>query len=113
MCSGSILNVVLEENGEDKESEKVTNEEVIEHVGQKRTLLNNTLHRKANWVGHVLRRNYFIYYLIEGQMTEVNGVGRIRTQLLDDLINRRYWEQKGEDEDRKKMESTVYQSNIQ
>jgi hypothetical protein len=31
-------------------------------------------------------------------MTEVKGVGRIRTQLLDDLRNRRYWELKKEAE---------------
>jgi hypothetical protein len=35
-------------------------------------------------------------------MTEVKGVGRRRTQLLDDLRNRRrYWELKEEVEDRK------------
>jgi hypothetical protein len=34
-------------------------------------------------------------------MTEVKGVGRRRTQLLDDLRNRRrYWELKEEAEDR-------------
>ena len=34
-------------------------------------------------------------------MTEVKGVGRIRTQLLDDLRNRRrYWEVKEKAEDR-------------
>jgi hypothetical protein len=39
---------------------------------------------------------------IEGQMTEVKGVGRI-TKLLDDLKNRRrYWELKEEAEDRKR-----------
>jgi hypothetical protein len=36
-------------------------------------------------------------------MTEVKGVGRTRTQLLDDLRNRRrYWELNEEDEDRKR-----------
>jgi hypothetical protein len=36
-------------------------------------------------------------------MTEVKGVGRRRTQLLDGLRNRRrYWELKEEAEDRKK-----------
>jgi hypothetical protein len=40
---------------------------------------------------------------IEGQMTEVKGVGRRSTQLLDDLRNRRrYWELKEEAEDRKR-----------
>ena len=44
----------------------------------------------------------------------MKGVGRRRTQLLDFLRNiRRYWELKEETEDRKKkMETTVYQSNI-
>ena len=38
---------------------------------------------------------------IEGQMTEVKEVGRRRTQLLDDLRNRRrYWELKEEAGDR-------------
>ena len=37
-------------------SEKVTNEQVLEHIGEKRTLLNNILRRKANWIGHILRR---------------------------------------------------------
>ena len=41
--------------------------------------------------------------VIEGQMTEVKGVGRRRTQLLDDLRNRRrYWELKEEAEDLKR-----------
>ena len=32
-----------------KWSEKVTNEQVLDHIGEKRTLLNNVLRRKANW----------------------------------------------------------------
>ena len=35
-----------------KSSEKVTNEEVLEHIAEKRTLLNNILRRKANWIYH-------------------------------------------------------------
>ena len=74
---------------------------VLYRIGEKRTLLNNILRRKANWIGHILRRNCLLY---EGQMTEVKGVGRRRrTQLYDDLRNRvRYWELKEEAEDRKR-----------
>ena len=78
-----------------KWSEKITNEHVLERIGERRTLLNNILRRKANWIGHILRRICLLHYGIEGQMTEVKEVGRIRrrTQLLDDLRNRiRYWE---------------------
>ena len=75
-----------------KRSKKVTNEEVLEQIGEKRTLLNNIVRRKANWIGHILRRNFLLYDFIEGQMTEAKVVGRRRTQLPDDLRNRRrYW----------------------
>ena len=47
---------MLEENEEIKWLEIVTNEEVLEHIGEKRTILNNILHRKANWINHILRR---------------------------------------------------------
>ena len=50
---------------------------------QERTLLNNVLCRKVSWIGYILRRNC----LLNGQITEVKWVGR--TQLLDDLRNRR------------------------
>ena len=52
------------------------------------TSLNNNLHGKANWIGHILRRNCFLHYAIERQMTEVKVVRRRSTELLDDLRNR-------------------------
>ena len=77
-----------------KWSEKITNEHVLNCIGEKRTLLNNILRTKANWIGHILRRNCLLHDAIEGLMTEVK-VGRRRRQLLDDLRNRRrYWELK-------------------
>ena len=39
-----------------KWSEEVTNEQVLDRIGEKRTLLNNILRRKVNWIGHILRR---------------------------------------------------------
>ena len=70
-----------------KWSEKVTIEEVLERIGEKRTLLNNILHRIINRIGHILR-HFLLHDAIEGQMTEVKGVGRRRTKLFDDLGNR-------------------------
>ena len=79
---------------------KWSNEQVLDRIGEKRTLLKNILRRKANWISHILRRNCLLHEAIEGRMTEVRGVGRRRTQLLDDLRNRRrYWELKEEAED--------------
>ena len=58
-----------------KWSEKVTIEQVFDRIGEKRTPINNILCRKANWIGHILRRNCLLHDAIEGQMTEVKGVG--------------------------------------
>ena len=71
-----------------KWSEKVTNE-VLQCRGEKRILLNNTLVRKANWIGQILRRD-----AIEKQVMKMKGMRR-RTQLLDDFRNRRrHWKLK-------------------
>ena len=47
--------------------EKVTNEQVLERIGEKRTLQNNILCRKANWISHDA---------IEGHVIEVKGLER-------------------------------------
>ena len=47
---------------------KVSNGEVLERIGEKRAFLNNIIHRKVNWVGHILRRNYLLHDVIEGQL---------------------------------------------
>ena len=65
-----------------KWSEKVTNEQVFEHIGEKRTILNNILCRKANCIGHILRRNCLLHDVNEGQITVVKRVGRRKTAPL-------------------------------
>ena len=71
-----------------KWSEKVTNEQVLDHIGEKRrTLINNILRRKANWIGHILRRNCLLHDAIEGQAMKVKGVGRRRrTQKQEKIL---------------------------
>jgi hypothetical protein len=54
--------------------EKVTNQEVFECIREKRILLNDIVRRKANWIGHILRRNCLLHDAIEGEMTEVKGI---------------------------------------
>ena len=39
-----------------KWSEKVTNQQVLDRIGEKRALLNNILRRKVNWIGHILKQ---------------------------------------------------------
>ena len=85
-----------------KWSEKLSNEQFLERIGEKRTHLHNMLRRNANWIGHIQRKNCLLHDAIEGQMTEMNGVRRRRKELFDDFRNRRkYWELKAEIEERK------------
>ena len=62
-----------------KWSEKVTNEQVIDRIGDKRALLNNIL--SINWIGHILRRNCLLHDAIEGQVTIVKLVARRRRRI--------------------------------
>ena len=102
--------MVLEENGEDKMARKVNNE-VIGRIEKNRTLLKNILRRKVNWISHILRRNCLLRDVIQGHKTEVKGVRR-RTQLLDNLRNKRYWELKGKVKDPKRWKRQFFHMNI-
>jgi hypothetical protein len=53
---------------------------------------------KTIGIGHILRGICLIHVAIEGQMTEMKGVGRRRRN--DDLRKRRYWQLKEQVEDR-------------
>ena len=59
--------------------------------------------KEAIWICLILRRNCSFHDAIEGRMTEMKGVGRSSTRLLDDWRSRRkrYCELKQEAEDRK------------
>ena len=59
--------------------EKLYREEILELIGEKRTLVNNILCRKANWIGLIFRTDCFFHNVIERQMTEVKGLERTTT----------------------------------
>jgi hypothetical protein len=67
----------------------VRNEEVLHTVKKDRNILQRRKRRKANWIGHVLRRNCLLKHATEGKINgkiEVIGRrGRRRKQLLDDI----------------------------
>jgi hypothetical protein len=81
-------------------TDHVRNEEVLLRVKEQRNILHEISKRKANWIGHILRRNCLLQRVIEGKIqggTEVTGrQGNRRTKLLDDLKERRgYFHLKG------------------
>jgi hypothetical protein len=83
----------------------VRNEEVLHRVKEERNIVHTIKRRKANWIGHILRRKCLLKHVIEGKLEgriEVKGrLGRRRKQQLDDLKEqRRYWKLKEEALDR-------------
>jgi hypothetical protein len=74
-------------------TDHVRNEEVLLRVKEQRNILSETSKRKANWIGHILRRNCLLQRVIEGKINgriEVTGRRRRRRKkLLDDLKERR------------------------
>ena len=74
-------------------TDHVRNEEVLLTVNEQRNILHEIRKRKANWIGHILRRNCLVNRIIEGKIkgqTEVTRRrGRRSKKLLDDLKDRR------------------------
>jgi hypothetical protein len=78
---------------------------VLLRVNEQRNILHEIIKWKANWSGHILRRNWLLKQVIEGkikgQIEVKSRQGRRRKKLLDDLKDRRgYCELKEEALDR-------------
>ena len=62
-------------------------------VNEQRNILHEIRKRKANWIGHILRRNCLLQQVtegkIKGQIEVTRRRGRKRKKLLDDLKDRR------------------------
>jgi len=71
----------------------VRNEDVLLRVKKQRNILHEIRTRKANWFGHILRRNCLLQRVIEGKVQvgiEVTGrQGKRRRKLLDYFKERR------------------------
>jgi hypothetical protein len=86
-------------------TDRVRNEKVLHRVKEERNIVHTIKRRKANWIGHILRRNCLPKHVIQGKIEggiEMTGrQGRRRKQLLDDPVEKRgYWKLKEEALDR-------------
>jgi hypothetical protein len=57
-------------------ADSVRNAEVLQRVKKERNILHTIKRRKANWIGHILRRNCLLKHVIQGRAevrTEVMG----------------------------------------
>jgi len=83
--------------GKNSWTDDVRNEEVLLRVKERRNILHEIRKRKANWIGHILRRNCLLQRVVEGMIKggiEVAGRrGRRRRKLLDNLKERRGYSQ--------------------
>ena len=74
-------------------TDHVRNEEVLLRVNERRNILHEMRKRKANWIGHILRRNCLLKQVIgrkiKGEMELTRRQGRRRKKLLNDLQDRR------------------------
>ena len=75
-------------------TDHVRNEEVLPRVNEQRNILHEIRERKANWIGHILRRNCLLKQVIEGKIKGEMEVARKRgwkrcKKLLDDLKDKR------------------------
>jgi hypothetical protein len=70
-------------------TDHVRNEEVLLRVSEQRNILHKIRKWKANWIGHIVRRNCLVKEVIEGkikgQIEVTRRRGRRRKQLQDDL----------------------------
>ena len=69
------------------------NEDVLLRVKEQRNILHEVRKRKANWIGHILRRNCLLQRVTEGKIQGGIEVTRRqvrrRRKLLDDLNERK------------------------
>jgi hypothetical protein len=74
-------------------TDHVRKEEVLLKVKKQRNILHEISKRKANWIGHILRRNCLTQKVMEGKIKGGREVtrrrGRRRRKLLDELRERR------------------------
>ena len=58
-------------------------------VNGQRNIQHEIRKRKANWIGHILRRNCLLKQFIKGKKEVTRRRGKRRKKLLDDLKDRR------------------------
>ena len=68
-------------------TDHVRNEEVLLRVNEQRNILDEIRKRKADWIGHILRRNCLLQQVnegkIKGQIEMTRRRGRRRKKLLE------------------------------
>src|SRR5688572_9052884 len=67
-------------------TEHKTNEEVLERIGEERTMLKTIRERQKKWIGHTRRGDNLVKTVIEAKMEGKRPRGRPRQMMLDCLM---------------------------
>jgi hypothetical protein len=78
----------------------VTNEAVLDTVGEKRCLVESIRNRKKGWIGHVVRGGGLLRDVMEGKMEGKRPRGRRRMGMIDELKGDSYGAMKRRAENR-------------
>ena len=78
--------MVLEKDGKDHWTDHVRNANVLLRVNDHRNILHEIRKRKANWIGHILRRNCLLKQVMEGK---IKGEMEVTRRREEDV--RSYW----------------------
>ena len=66
--------------------DKKSNEQVLQDVGEERSMVQTVVKRKKNWIGHVLRGEGMMKDVMEGRIEGKRCVGRRRQSMLHELM---------------------------
>ena len=65
--------------------DKISNEEVLRRVGEKREIIRSITRRKRSWINKILKGDGLLKDTFEGRMEGKQTRGRPRKKMLDDL----------------------------
>jgi len=82
--------------------DKMTNDAVLQTIGEKRILVETIINRKKRWMGHILRGGGLLKDVMEGRMEGKRSRGRKRLGMIDELKEKSYEEMKRRADDREK-----------
>ena len=83
----------------------VTNEEVLNLVGEKMCLVEAIRKRKKSWIGHILRGDGLLREVMEGRMEGKRPRGRKRMGMIDELKSESYVTMKRKAQNREEWRS--------